>query len=116
MGAPYSAQAHHGTVEPVQRLLYGVIPEDWGIYQRLALAVPSRLGLYVPDLARGYAEAGIPLHLLIDAVAPGGPTVTLYGEPGGDAYRLLGAGRFGSRLVLPQPFGLALDTGEFPES
>ncbi|WP_405732174.1 Uma2 family endonuclease [Streptomyces sp. NBC_00028] len=152
---PYSAQAHHLTVEPVRRRLYEVIPEDWGVYQRLTLAVPSRLGLYVPDLVvvpeqalrgaddtlvpagkahlvvevtstatadndrvhkvRGYAEAGIPLYLLIDAVAPDGPTITLYGEPGGDVYRLLSVGKFGSRLVLPQPFGLALDTNEFPE-
>lgn len=149
---PYSAQAHHGTVEPVQRCLYEVIPEGWGVYQRLALAVPSRFGLYVPDLAvvpqealrgedtlvpageahlvvevtskttadndrthkaKGYAEAGVPLYLLIDAPAPGGPTVRLYGEPKGDVYRLLSAGPFGSRFVLPQPFGLALDTSEF---
>nr|WP_322656686.1 Uma2 family endonuclease [Streptomyces justiciae] len=152
---PYSAQAHHLTVEPLQRRLYEVIPEAWGVYQRLTLAVPSRLGLYVPDLAvvperalrgaddtlvpagkahlvvevtstatadndrihkaRGYAEAGIPLYLLIDAVAPGGPTVTLYGEPGRGVYRLLSAGKFGSHLVVPQPFDLTLDTSEFPE-
>lgn len=48
---PYSAQAHHGTVEPLHRRLCEVIPEDWGVHQRLALAVPPRLGLHVPDVA-----------------------------------------------------------------
>ncbi|MFI8530591.1 Uma2 family endonuclease [Streptomyces aquilus] len=47
---PYSAQAHHGTVEPVQRRLYGVIPEDWGVFQTQAIAVPSRLGMFIPDI------------------------------------------------------------------
>ncbi|MDH6516900.1 Uma2 family endonuclease [Streptomyces sp. SAI-135] len=66
---PYSAQAHHGTVEPLHRRLCEVIPEDWGVYQRLALAVPPRLGLYVPDVAvvprgrlpgtdQGFVDAG----------------------------------------------------------
>ncbi|MFI6441153.1 Uma2 family endonuclease [Streptomyces sp. NPDC050759] len=48
---PYSAGTHHGIVERMQRRLYEAIPEGWGIYQRLPMAVPSRLGLYVPDLA-----------------------------------------------------------------
>jgi Uma2 family endonuclease len=36
-----------------------------------------------------YATAGIPLYLLVDRWAPGGPTATLYGEPKGEAYRVL---------------------------
>lgn len=48
---PYSAQAHHGTVAHLHRRLCEVIPEDWDVYQRLALAVPTRLGLCVPDVA-----------------------------------------------------------------
>ena len=48
---PYSAQAHRGTVEHLHRRFCEVIPEDWGVYQRLTLAVPPRLGLYVPDAA-----------------------------------------------------------------
>ncbi|MFE6591389.1 Uma2 family endonuclease [Streptomyces sp. NPDC057781] len=126
---PLSSVAHNGTAERVQRRLYDVIPQDWGIYQRLPLAVPGRLGLFEPDLAvlpeellragdeqlipaaraelvgeivsavtatndrihklAGYAQAGTPLYLLIDSLAPGGPTVTLYGEPDGEAYRVL---------------------------
>ncbi|MFF4502247.1 Uma2 family endonuclease [Streptomyces sp. NPDC001401] len=150
---PSSANAHHGIAECVQRRLYEVIPEDWGIYQRLGMAVPSRLGLYMPDLAvvpeevlkgdgyyipagkaelvveitslatatndrihkaAGYAEAGILLHLLIDGLAPGGPTITLYGEPNDGVYRILRAGKFGVPVELPHPFELAVDTSSFP--
>ncbi|MFH8623722.1 Uma2 family endonuclease [Streptomyces vietnamensis] len=64
--------------------------------------------------AAGYAEAGVPLYLLIDRHAPGGPTVTLYGEPKGDVYRVLSAIPFGGRIHLPAPFDLTLDTAEFP--
>ncbi|MFF3602539.1 Uma2 family endonuclease [Streptomyces sp. NPDC002463] len=66
--------------------------------------------------AAAYARAGVPLYLLIDAFAPGGPTVTLYGEPKGDVYRVLSAVPFGEKIHLPAPFDLALDTAEFPVS
>ncbi|GHD11439.1 hypothetical protein GCM10010313_34570 [Streptomyces violarus] len=153
--APHSAVPHHRIADRVQRSLSKVIPEHWHIFQRLGMAVPARLGLYVPDLAvvpelpaeghddfvpaaaarlaveitsaatahndrtaeaAGYAEAGVPLYLLVDGMAPGGPTVTLYGEPRKGVYRLLCAGKFGKRIMLPEPFGLELDTGEFPEN
>lgn len=64
--------------------------------------------------AAGYAQAGVPLYLLIDNWAPGGPTITLFGEPTGDVYRVLRAGKFGDQIELPEPFDLSLDTGEFP--
>lgn len=150
---PYSECAHHAIAECVQRRLYDVIPREWGIYQRLATAVPPRLELYVPDLAvvpeeelrkgdhfvraaaaelvvevtskatahndrktkaAGYAEAEVPLYLLVDPVAPDGPTITLYGEPHGDVYRVLREGKFGDQIELPEPFDLSLDTSEFP--
>ncbi|MGW0473898.1 Uma2 family endonuclease [Streptomyces coeruleorubidus] len=65
--------------------------------------------------AMGYAEAGVPLYFLVDASAPGGPTVMLYGEPKEGVYRLRRAGKFGERITLPEPFGLEPDTSEFPE-
>ena len=128
-------------------------PEDWEIFQTLSVAVPSRLGMFIPDLVvvptreidgpgnyipaaaaelvvevtsksnarhdrvskpAAYAAAGIPLYLLIDRWAQGGPTVTLYGEPQGDVYRILQAGKFGDQIVLPEPFDLKLDTSVFP--
>ncbi|MGW0819890.1 Uma2 family endonuclease [Streptomyces sp. NPDC002845] len=153
--APPPSIAHNDIADLVQRRLYQVIPEDWGIYQTLGTAVPSRAGLYIPDLAvaprgvlyaegegnyipaaaaelvveitsksnasndrikkaAGYAQAGVPLYLLIDGWAPGGPTVTLYGEPKGDVYRVLRAGKFGDAIELPEPFGFTLDTSVFP--
>ncbi|MGW3032532.1 Uma2 family endonuclease [Streptomyces sp. NPDC001178] len=151
---PSPVNAHHAIAERVHRRLYEVIPGEWGVYQRLGMAVPSRLGLYVPDLAvvpeevlkgdgyfiqagtaelvveitskatatndrihkaAGYAEAGIPLYLLIDGLAAGGPTITLYGEPKDGVYRLLRTGKFGAPLTLPHPFELTVDTSQFPE-
>lgn len=150
---PLSAHTHHGIAERVQRRLYEVIPEDWGVYQRLSMAVPSRLSLYMPDIAvvperalagdtcfvpadaaelvvemtsrttavndrthklAGCAAAGVPLYLLIDGLAPGGPMITLYGEPTDGVYRILRAVRFGEPVKLPEPFGLTIDTAEFP--
>lgn len=152
--APPPSNAHNDIADLVQRELYQVISRQWGIYQTLGTAVPSRDGLYIPDLAvapkavlraeegnyipaaaaelvveitsksnasndrikkaAGYAQAGVPLYLLIDHWAPGGPTITLYGEPHGDVYRVLRAGKFGDQVELPEPFGLSLDTSEFP--
>ncbi|MFQ3559339.1 Uma2 family endonuclease [Streptomyces gramineus] len=151
--SPAPAYRHNVIAERVQRRLYSVIPDDWGIFQTLAIAVPSRLGMLIPDLVvtpvqerpeaeshipaalaelvvevtsksnarhdrvskpAAYATAGIPLYLLIDRWAPGGPTATLYGEPKGDVYRVLSAVKFGDPIKLPEPFGLAIDTAEFP--
>ncbi|MFJ3763700.1 Uma2 family endonuclease [Streptomyces sp. NPDC090082] len=75
---------------------------------------PSNAGTDRITKAAGYAEAGVPLYLLIDQFAPGGPTVTLYGEPKGDVYRVLSAAPFGEPIHLPAPFDLTLDTAELP--
>lgn len=151
--SPVAALRHNLITEDVQRRLYSVIPEDWGIFQMLSVAVPSRLGMFIPDLvvasmgecvgsgtyiaapraklvaevtsrftaerdrgskAAAYAAAGIPLYLLVDRWAPGGPTVTLYGEPKDDVYRVLSAVKFGDTVHLPKPFDVAIDTSEFP--
>ncbi|MCD2464851.1 MULTISPECIES: Uma2 family endonuclease [unclassified Streptomyces] len=153
--SPSPASRHNSIASRVHRRLVLGIPEEWGVVQTLAIAVPARRGMFVPDLAvlpfavldgpgqyvaadavelvaevtspsnanhdriskaAGYAAAGIPLYLLIDAYAPGGPTVTLYGEPKGDVYRVLRAVPFGEEIHLPAPFDLALDTAEFPVS
>ncbi|MFF5469176.1 Uma2 family endonuclease [Streptomyces achromogenes] len=151
--SPAPAFRHNVIAARIQRRLYSVIPEDWEIFQTQAIAVPSRLGMSIPDLlvvpvrayeesdshvpaalaelvvevtsksnARhdrvskpaAYATAGIPLYLLVDRWAPGGPTATLYGEPKGEVYRVLSAMKFGDPIKLPEPFGITLDTGEFP--
>ncbi|BDH08172.1 Uma2 family endonuclease [Streptomyces seoulensis] len=151
--SPTPENQHNSIVELVQSRLYRDIPDGWGIYQTQSLAVPSRLGMFIPDLVvaprsvvrapgnyipaaaadlvvevtsksnarhdrvgkpAAYASAGIPYYLLIDRWAQGGPTITLYGEPQRDVYRVLHAGKFGDEFLLPEPFNLRLDTSEFP--
>ncbi|MEU9458304.1 Uma2 family endonuclease [Streptomyces sp. NPDC048312] len=48
--SPPPSKDHNTTAALVQRRLYSVIPEDWGIYQTLGVSVPGRAGLYLPDL------------------------------------------------------------------
>ncbi|MER6994467.1 Uma2 family endonuclease [Streptomyces sp. NPDC000410] len=48
--SPTPANSHNSLAELVQRRLYTAIPEDWGIYQTLAVEIPSRLGMFIPDL------------------------------------------------------------------
>ncbi|MFH9427003.1 Uma2 family endonuclease [Streptomyces sp. NPDC017615] len=150
--SPTPAYRHNVMAARIQRRLYSVIPDDWEIFQTLSIAVPSRLGMFIPDLVvaplqpsgteshipaalaelvvevtspsnarhdriskpAAYATAGIPLCLLVDPWAPGGPTVTLYGEPKDDVYRVLSAVKFGDTIHLPKPFDVAIDTSEFP--
>ncbi len=151
--SPSPANHHNLIAEKVHRLLYSVLPDDWGVFQTLSLAVPSKGGMFIPDLvvvpladidvpeayvpagvaelvvevtspsnarhdriskAAAYAAAGIPLYLLADRWAPGGPTVTLYGEPRGGVYRVLSACKFGETVNLPAPFDLPIDTSAFP--
>lgn len=154
--SPPPANNHNFIAHRIQRQLYSVIPEDWGIYQTLGAAIPSRTSIYIPDLAvvadevvrgdeeghyvpaaaaelvvevtspsnarhdrtgkiAGYARAAVPLYLLVDRHAPGGPTVTLYGEPKGEVYRVLSAGKFGEPVHVPEPFNISLDTARWSD-
>lgn len=49
--APPPVNNHNLIAALVQRRLYAKIPDDWDVFQTLNLAVPSRSGLYIPDLA-----------------------------------------------------------------
>ncbi|GGP91966.1 hypothetical protein GCM10010266_13350 [Streptomyces griseomycini] len=48
--SPAPAYRHNVIAARIQRRLYSVIPEDWEVLQTSAIAVPSRLGMLVPDL------------------------------------------------------------------
>lgn len=48
--SPAPAYHHNVIAARIQRRLYSVIPEDWEVFQTLAIAVPSRLGMLIPDL------------------------------------------------------------------
>ncbi|MFE3630993.1 Uma2 family endonuclease [Streptomyces goshikiensis] len=152
---PAPANRHNYIAAVTQRALLAVLSEEWQVHQTLALAIPSRTALYIPDLVvvptalllesgdehfvpaaaaelaveitskssirhdrmvkpAAYAHAGVPLYLLVDCFAPGGPTITLYGEPKKDVYRVLQSGKFGETFHLPAPFGFDLDTSAFP--
>ncbi|MFF2924562.1 Uma2 family endonuclease [Streptomyces celluloflavus] len=75
---------------------------------------PSNASYDRLNKAAAYAQAGVPLYLLIDRFAPAGPTVTLYGEPEDNVYQELQKVKFGEEVHLPEPFGLTIDTGVFP--
>jgi Uma2 family endonuclease len=49
--SPLPDNIHNFIAAKVQRRLYSVLPEDWGVYQRLGTASPLRKGIYVPDIA-----------------------------------------------------------------
>ncbi|MEU4874849.1 Uma2 family endonuclease [Streptomyces sp. NPDC021608] len=48
--SPVPAYRHNVIAARIQRRLYSVIPGNWEIFQTLAIAVPSRLGMLLPDL------------------------------------------------------------------
>ncbi|MET9291274.1 Uma2 family endonuclease [Streptomyces sp. NPDC003077] len=152
--SPAPANHHNDIVDSVQRRIYSVVPDDWGVYGTQSVAVPTRRGLYVPDLvvipksvvqgeagsylpaaaaelvvevtspsnagrdrtvkAAGYAQAGIPYYLLIDAWAPDNPMITLYGEPKGGVYQALQTVKSGEPVHLPAPFDVDIETASFP--
>ncbi|WP_280724476.1 Uma2 family endonuclease [Kitasatospora sp. MAA4] len=60
---------------------------------------------------RRYAEYGAPLYLLVDRQER---TCTLFSEPGPLGYtKAEGPYPFGTAVRLPEPFGLAIETGDF---
>ncbi|WP_052863827.1 Uma2 family endonuclease [Streptomyces niger] len=120
-----------GTAVPPRRGYYipdlAVVPDDVVLGREPGDYVPASAAELIVEVtsksnashdriakAAGYATAGVPLYLLVDRWAPGGPTITLFGEPTDDVYRVLWSGKFGDPVELPAPFGLTLDTGIFP--
>ncbi|MFF9013014.1 Uma2 family endonuclease [Streptomyces sp. NPDC014870] len=60
--------------------------------------------------ARGYADAGIPLYLLIDREAD---EVVVHAEPLDGGYAARTVHRVGTVVALPSPLGFEVDTSEF---
>ncbi|MFG2337183.1 Uma2 family endonuclease [Streptomyces yangpuensis] len=48
--APPPVNDHNLIADLVQQRLYSVVPDGWGVFQTLNVAIPSRDGLYIPDL------------------------------------------------------------------
>ncbi|GAA1350411.1 Uma2 family endonuclease [Streptomyces beijiangensis] len=64
------------------------------------------------DKLAGYAEAGIPVYLLIDRDAD---TLTVYSEPKNGAYLESPSYPYGATVELPAPVGITLDTEELKD-
>lgn len=62
---------------------------------------------------RSCALAGIPFYLLVDRLATP-TTLTFFSQPGKNGYANADVAHVGSKLRLPEPFGLTLDTGTLP--
>ncbi|HYS40377.1 MAG TPA: Uma2 family endonuclease [Pseudonocardiaceae bacterium] len=60
-----------------------------------------------------YAQAGVPLCLLIDRFDEDGPAVTLFSDPVDGHYQHMVRIPFGEKISLPEPFAIDLDTGGF---
>lgn len=58
----------------------------------------------------GYADAEVPLYLLVDR---GRQEVVLFSQPGAGDYRADVRVPFGSPLELPAPLSFTLETSEF---
>ncbi|MEV4936537.1 Uma2 family endonuclease [Streptomyces zaomyceticus] len=56
---------------------------------------------------RAYAEAGIPVYLLIDRTTC---EVKVYSRPDGERYEIVATLPFGKVVTLPEPVGMELDT------
>ncbi|MCX2185627.1 Uma2 family endonuclease [Streptomyces sp. SKN60] len=41
---------HNDIADEVQRALYPVIRRDWGVYQTQPLVIPTRVGMFIPDV------------------------------------------------------------------
>ncbi|MFE1952674.1 Uma2 family endonuclease [Streptomyces sp. NPDC059524] len=48
--SPSPAYQHNVIAARIHRRLNSVIPDDWEVFQTLALSVPSRLGMLIPDI------------------------------------------------------------------
>ncbi|WP_307811159.1 Uma2 family endonuclease [Streptomyces fildesensis] len=78
--APPHANDHNSIAHRIQRHLYKVIPEEWGIFQTLGVAIPLRKGLYIPDLVvapeaalatPGNFISASEAHLVVEITSPG---------------------------------------------
>jgi len=72
---------------------------------------PSNPGNDRVQKLRGYARAGVPLYLLVDAVER---TVSLFGDPVNGVYVAHATVPYGGKIRIPEPFDVTIDTAEFP--
>ncbi|TVT59053.1 Uma2 family endonuclease [Amycolatopsis rhizosphaerae] len=85
------------------------------VLAKLAVEIVSRGNARTDRVEKlwAYAQAPVPLYLLIDRFDDEGPTVTLFSEPVDGHYRTVERVPFGDSITLPSPIDLVLDTKEF---
>ena len=81
----------------------------------LAVEITSRSNAVADRKTKlwAYAHAEVPLYLLIDRFAAGGPMVELFASPEDGVYQESHRVPFGKEIALPEPVELTLDTAEF---
>ncbi|MFD7296534.1 Uma2 family endonuclease [Streptomyces sp. NPDC059897] len=57
--SPSPAYQHNVIAARIQRRLNLVIPEEWEVFQTLAIAVPSRMGMLIPDILVAPGDADV---------------------------------------------------------
>lgn len=61
-----------------------------------------------------YAQAPVPLYLLIDLHDVSGPSATLFADPNNGDYGSITKVALGAVISLPEPFGFDIDTAQLP--
>jgi Uma2 family endonuclease len=111
-----------GLITPRGRFIPDLVvaPEGWGFEEKSWFS-PEELEMVVEVTSsrpeddrnakrRGYAEAGIPLYLLVDRDRN---EVVLRSQPGDGDYHQAFRTAIGGEVPLPEPFGFALKTHVF---
>lgn len=62
---------------------------------------------------RAYARGGVAVYLLVDPWDEPGPRVTVFSEPARGAYHRSVTWAFGTRIRIPSPVGIELDSDPF---
>ncbi|MDW4908798.1 hypothetical protein RB628_26525 [Streptomyces sp. ADMS] len=75
--------------------------------QRTSTRPPHRI-----DEPIGYADADIPVHLLVDRDTS---TVTVFSEPKDGRYQQVPSYPWGATVAIPRPVGITLHTGKLKE-
>jgi Uma2 family endonuclease len=103
-----------GTYAPLELDLFSS-ESSWLLPEEVAMVLEvtsSRPDKDREDKRRAYAEAGVPLYLLVDR---GEKLVVLFANPDGKDYLRATKAPFGKKLALPKPFDFTLDTAPFDE-
>ncbi|WP_345740806.1 Uma2 family endonuclease [Stackebrandtia albiflava] len=122
-GTRWTAAPNKGLITPRGRFIPDITLAPKGTFRgappwadpagvELVCEVTSRRADTDRDVKRlGYAQAGIPLYLLIDR---DNDHAVLYSQPDDTDYQAEHTVKFGGELTIPAPVDTTIDTTEFP--